>query len=235
MTELTVKKREAVGKKVKAIRRQEMVPGVLYGQKQKNEPVAVDKSAFEKAFLAAGETGVINLKIEGADKTVPVMIYALDRDPLTDKITHVDFYRVDLSQAVVAEVPLVFIGQSEAVKNEGGILVTSLKSLEMKSLPGNMPKRIEVDIAGLKTFDDVIYISDLTVPKGVEILNEPETAVASVKPPRTEKEIEAAKEGPAEEPAVEEAAVPADEEKNGGQQPAAEGTERPSEEKKADA
>lgn len=194
MTELSVSQREQIGKKVKKVRDEGFVPGVVYGQKTKTLNISVPEKEFNKVYSSAGESSVIDLKIEGQEKTLPVLIYHTQRDPLSGQFLHVDFYKVDMKKEITAEVPLEFVGQSMAVKNEGGVLITSLKSVEVKSLPADMPQKIVVDIGSLATFDDVIYIKDLSVAENVEVIADPETAVALVKAPKSEKEIAAEEE-----------------------------------------
>lgn len=194
MTELSVSQRDQIGKKVKKVRDEGFVPGVVYGQKTKTLNISVPEKEFNKVYSSAGESSVIDLKIEGQEKTLPVLIYHTQRDPLSGQFLHVDFYKVDMKKEITAEVPLEFVGQSMAVKNEGGVLITSLKSVEVKSLPADMPQKIVVDIGSLATFDDVIYIKDLSVAENVEVIADPETAVALVKAPKSEKEIAAEEE-----------------------------------------
>lgn len=194
MTELLVNKREAIGKKVKEVRQEGFVPGVVYGQKSKGVNLSIPQKEFTKVYNSVGESSVIDLKIEGQEKTIPVLIYAVQKDPISGEFLHVDFYKVDMKKEITTEVPLEFTGQSAAVKNEGGILITSLKTVEVKSLPADMPQKIVVDIAPLETFEDIIYVKDLEVPANTEILADPETAVALVKAPKSEKEIAAEEE-----------------------------------------
>jgi len=136
----------------------------------------------------------VDLLIEGEKEVVPVLIYEVSRDPLSEKPLHVDFYKVRMNEAISTEVPLEFIGESVAVKSEGGILVKSIHEIEVKALPREIPQKIAVDISVLKTFDDIIYVKDLPIPANVEVLSELDTAVAMVNPPRSEKEIEGLKE-----------------------------------------
>jgi large subunit ribosomal protein L25 len=108
----------------------------------------------------------------------------------------VDFYQVRLDEKVKVTVPLVFAGESPAVKNEGGVLVKSLQELEIEALPTNIPEEITVDISSLETFGDSIYVRDLAIPANVEVVTAGDSAVASVQPPRTEEELKALEEAP---------------------------------------
>jgi large subunit ribosomal protein L25 len=190
MLNLTAKIRKISGKKVKKLRQQDMLPGVLYGPKiKKAESLEIDYKSFEKVFEAGGESSLISLEIEG--KKTPVLIHDFQKDPLTGRISHVDFYQVSLEEKTKVEVPIVLEGISPAVKDLGGTLVKHIAQVEIKALPQNLPKEIKVGVETLRTFDDDIKISDLKVPEGAEILRKPGDIVASVLPPeKVEEELE---------------------------------------------
>lgn len=168
----------------KSLRVEDKVPGVLYGQKKENLLLEFDYGQFEVLFREAGETTIIDLKI--GDKSEKALIYDVQKDPVTDKIIHVDFYRINLKEEVAAMIPLEFVGVSPAVKEEGGILVTNRDELEVKSLPMDLPQKIEVDISVLAEIGDTIHIGDLKVSEGVSITDDPEISVAQVVAPKME-------------------------------------------------
>jgi len=187
MVTLSVKVRKDLGKKIKTLRKKGILPGVLYGPEIKNLAIEVDQKEFEKVFKEAGETTIIELKIKDEKskiKEFPVLIKEIAIDPLTEKFLHIDFYQPKLKEKIEAKIPLVFIGESLAVKNLEGTLVKNIHEVGVKALPQNLPKKIEINIESLKTFEDYIKISDLIVPEGVEILKKPDEIVASVLPPK---------------------------------------------------
>lgn len=200
---LAATKRAVLGKAVRKLRRAGSVPAVLYGRGIKNVSLEVPAGDFERALDAAGENALLELSITDGEvrDSRNVLIHDVSRDPLTGKPVHVDFYQVRMDEAVRVGVPIVFIGESPAVKNEGGILVKSLQELEVETMPGNIPDSFEADISRLATFEDNLYVKDLAVPAGVKVLMDSETPVASVQPPRTEEELKALEEKPAEAPA----------------------------------
>ena len=185
--ELNAKIRETLGKKVKSLRKQGIIPAVFYGAKTKSVPLELDYDKFEKIYEEAKESTIIKLKIGKESKNV--LIYNVARDPVTDKFIHIDFYRVRMDKLITTEVPLVFEGESPAVEAEDGVLIKNIVNVEVEAMPADLPHEIKVDISTLKTFEDLIYIKDLKVPEGVKILAEPEEAIASVAPPRSEKEL----------------------------------------------
>ena len=118
------------------------------------------------------------------------MVHDVSRDTMTDVITHVDFYEVRMDEKITANIPLVFIGDAPAVSDLGGTLVKAMQGLEVRALPTDLPHQIEVNISQIRTFDDNILVGDIKLPKGVEILENQETSVAAVAPPRSEAEME---------------------------------------------
>lgn len=200
MSELKAEPREILGKKVKKLRQAGYIPAVLYGHGKKNQNISVEEKSFGRVLEEVGETTLVTLKTGG--KNYNVLIHDVDRDPLRGNVRHIDFYEVRMDEKIKADVPLVFIGASEAVKNDGGILVKSLQAVEVEALPRDLPKEIAVDISGLDSFEAKIHIGDLKVSAGVKILANPAEIVAFVAPPRSDKEM-AELEGKAEEKAPE--------------------------------
>lgn len=170
------------------VRRQDLIPCVFYGHKTENKSLEVDYQTFRKVYDKAGGNTVIELDIDGKDKT-NVLIHDLQYDPVTGKFTHVDFKFVDLNKEVTTDVPLVATGESNAVKDLGGTLQTR-DAVTVKCIAKNIPHEIEFDITSLEDFNSSIHIGDLKLPEGVEILDDPELTVASVAAPRAEEEEE---------------------------------------------
>lgn len=165
-----------------------VVPAVLYGQGKENKNVWVNGLEFGKVFEEAGENTVVSLEIEGGAKE-NVLIYDYQMNPLSGKITHVDLLRVNMKEEIETEIPLVFVGEAPVVKEKGGIFVKVMDNVEVRCLPGNMPHEFEIDLTTLVEFEDRITVGDIKVPADVEILNNPETIIASVSAPRSEEEL----------------------------------------------
>ena len=202
MLELSVKLRPETGRGNKQIRKQGLIPAILYGRKIKNLALSVEARDFEKVYQEAGESTLIKLKIEeGQDKAKKervVLIHEVANDPVSDEPIHVDFYQVKMDESIKAEVPLVFVGESPAVKEAAGVLVKNIQSLEVETLPQDLPHQIEVDVSSLKTVDSKIHIKDLKLPAAVKIEVQPEEVVVLVIPPRTKAELEELEEAPEE-------------------------------------
>lgn len=189
MLNLKAEKRTIEGKKTGSLRTKGILPAVLYGPEIENASIEVIYADFAKIYDEAGESSLITLKI--GVKEYPVLIYDAKRDPLTNDFTHVDFYQPILTEEVEASVPLVFDGESLAVKDLGGTLLKEIQELEVKALPMNLPHEIKVDISSLKTFEDEILVKNLNLPENVSIDRELNDIVAVVVPPeKVEEELE---------------------------------------------
>lgn len=184
--------RKTTGKKVSNLRLRGILPAVIYGRGFETQNLEMNYGDFEKVYKRAGENTIIDLAVD--DKSKKVLIQEAKRDPIYDKFLHVDFYQVRMDEKITANIPLVFEGDSPAIKDLSGILVKNLHEVEVSALPGNLPHDIRVDLSTIATFEDNICVKDLPVASGVEILDDSETVVASVVPPRSEAEMEALKE-----------------------------------------
>ena len=199
MLELLSKLRQETGAKNKQVREQGFIPAILYGHKINNLNLSVNYQDFVRVYKEAGESTLIKLKVKGDKKEErTVLIYDVAKDPVTDQFIHIDFNQVRMDQKTTVEVPLVFIGESEAVERDRGVLVKSIQVVEVEALPQDLPSEIEVDISVLKTFDDSIYIKNLKVSDQVKLTADLKEVVASVMPPRTDEEMDKLEEAPEE-------------------------------------
>lgn len=186
MISLNAKIREKRGKETRG---GNSIPAVLYGPEIKNQPIEIDLKEFNKVYKQAGASSLISVVIEG--KKFLVLIHDVVKDAVSDEAIHVDFYQPILTKEVEAKVPLVFVGESLAVKDLGGTLVKEAQDIEVMALPQDLPHEIEINIEGLKTFEDEIKVKDLKLPKGVRVEKNPEDTIAKVVPPaKVEEELE---------------------------------------------
>ena len=194
--ELKAQLREDVGNKLESLRKKGILPAVIYGPGHKSIPVQVDYEEFRKIFEQSGESTLVKLKIGNEVKNV--LIHEISKDSNTGRFIHVDFYHVRMDKVIQAEVPLLFEGEAPAVKNLEGVLIKTINHIEVESLPKDLPHEIKVDISVLDSFDKYIRVKDLILPQGVKIDLDPEEVIVSVTPPRSEEEIKATEEKPAE-------------------------------------
>lgn len=217
---LVAKERSVIGKEVKALRRDGETPVVIYGGDRKPLALAVNSHDFEILFRKAGGNTIVNIEIELSDGTKEkknVLIHEIDRDPVTSKILHADLLQIKMNEKITTSVPLKFVGDSIAVMDLSGSLLTPTTEVEVECLPADLPREIEVDLTPLSDFEAVIHVEDLNVGEGVLILTDPEIVVAHVEEPRSDEELEELDE------AIEEPEVP--ESEHGEEEAPAEETE----------
>jgi len=159
---------------------------VVYGYNQENTPLSVDEREFMRVYKKTGESSLISLDTEKGKSVV--LVYDMQEEPMSGRVMHVDFYQPNMKEKVEAEIPIVFKGESPAVKDMDGTLVKSMSEVTVSALPQNLPSELEVDIGKLESFDDVIKVEDIEIPEGVEIINEPDWTVAMVSTPENVEE-----------------------------------------------
>jgi large subunit ribosomal protein L25 len=197
---LEAQKRD-VKENVKTMLTDGFVPAVVYGPKLKtNKLVKVKINDLRKVLSEAGESTLIELIVDGKSEG-KVLIKEDQRDPVKDTLIHVDFYEVDMSKEIHTEIPLHFVGESKAVKELAGVLIRSINEIEVRCLPADLVNHIDVDISVLNTFDDVIKIHNLTLPKGIKLVHETDDVVATVAEPKAEEVFETVPAAGAEVPA----------------------------------
>jgi len=187
---LSAQKRNVFGKQNKKLRQQNLLPAILYGQNLESMPLTIKARDFALVYKEAGDSSLINLEVVDDQKktTHSVLVQEINYDPKSLKPIHIDFYAVKMDKPITTHVPLVFIGESPAVK-QGGILVKVMQELEIEALPENLPHQIEVDISSLDHFEATYYARDLKIPPGVKILTDLNSPVATVTVPRSEEEL----------------------------------------------
>ena len=178
--ELRTQKRKMLGKKVKNLRREGLVPAVLYGHKTDSVPLQVEERELNRILTQAGGHRLIALKIGRARKRQMALAREVQWDVISRKPIHVDFYAVIMTEKVTIEVPLVFIGEAPAVAQAGAILLQGLDEVEIECLPGDLVEAIEVDVTELVEMDQTIYVKDLRVPPALDVLTDAEGIVARV-------------------------------------------------------
>jgi len=189
--ELTLDPREAQGKANKRLRRDGIVPGVVYGKGEGSTNVQVEAKTFEVLYRAAGKTSVVKFRLPGASRATSGFIKSVQRHPLSGKALHVDYYLVNLNVEMEVDIPLVFTGIAPAVEETGGTLLHNVSSVRVKALPTDIPHEIEVNVATLVSLDVAIHVKDLSLNRDlVHVMTDGETLVASVVPPRVEEEPE---------------------------------------------
>ncbi len=194
MEQLKAKSRNKKEGSLSKLRSAGGIPAVVYGHKIPSANITLDNSTFAKLYKTVGETTVVDLHVEGEKAPRKVLVHDVSRDPVRNFVTHVDLYQINVDEKIKTHVPLVFVGESAAVKSDGGVLIKNIYKVEVEALLQDFPHEISVDISKLVTFADAITIADLPVSDKVKIHADLNEIVAKVMPPRTESEMEALKE-----------------------------------------
>lgn len=189
MPELSIQRREGTGKQIaKRLRRQGVVPAIVYGGPT-TEPVTVDPKAVLRMIAGhAGTTQLLTLKMDGDGASRLAIIRAMQFDPVTERLLHVDLQEVSADRPITVRVSVHPVGDAIGVRDTKGILNLVLHEVTVSCLPTAIPERIDADVSAL-AIGDVLTIADLAVPPGVRILNDPGQAVATVSPPMAEEAV----------------------------------------------
>ena len=215
---LEVARREKSGKEIAGkLRREGKIPAVVYGGHREAVPIVVDRKAVSELIQKSqhGVRSIFLLKMTGTDQQRHAMIKDIQLDPITRRMTHIDFVRVVMDEVVRVTIPVHHVGTAIGVK-EGGLLDFQVRDLHVECLPTAIPDTIDVDISNLGVHQ-YIRIADLTLPEGVKVLDDPERVVVGVTVARAEVEAApavAAEEGaaPAEPEVISKGKKPAEEE-----------------------
>lgn len=189
-------KLSALSRKIKGeeTREEGKLPGVVYGAGQKTESIVLEYKDFDKIFQVAGASTLLDLSLDGKE-VGKVLVQEVQYNPIDDRILHVDLRCIDMNKPLTAMVELNFVGESPAVKAEGGTLVRTIQKVEVKCLPKDLVNKIDVDVNVLKSFKDVVKVKDLNLPAGVTVMGlNDEDVVVTATPALTEDQIKAMEE-----------------------------------------
>ncbi len=205
--ELEIAPREILGKKTKQLRKSGIIPANITGHNEPSQAVQIDAVLFDRLRRAHHSTSILTLKMPDAT-TQTALIRHVEHAPKSGKIIHVDFARVSLTERMTMKLPLNFIGESPAVKNDGGVLLHLVETLEVECLASDIVDNVDVDISSLTEIDGTLHARDVKLPQGFTLLTEADEPIAKVASTRAEvAEANAAVETAAEAPAQTEAAA----------------------------
>lgn len=177
---ITIERRTNVGKGfARRARMAGQIPGVVYGPETDPIPVAVVERDFRAAMKGATTSSILNLNLDG--KETKVLLRELQRDPITNRVLHIDFHAISMNKPINVAIPIHLNGDPIGVKVDGGIMQTTMRELEVACLPSDIPESIEIDVSEL-SIGDSIHVSSLEL-KGVEILSEGERTIVVISAP----------------------------------------------------
>ncbi len=171
-----------------ALRRAKQIPAIVYGPGSQPFQISMEYQMFRRIFREAGESSLIDLKVDGK-KDYKVLVHAVQFDPISDEITHVDLLNVRMDHLLTTLIPVELVGIAPAVKDLNGNLTLPRHEIQVRCLPGDLVKSIVIDVSGLKTFQDSIHARDLKVSEKIHIMLDPDATVVTVLPPRKEEEV----------------------------------------------
>ena len=180
---LSANSREGKGKgAARSLRSQGQVPAVIYGHGRDPQALALNARDLDKMLShIQAESTVIEVTVGG--QTAKTLIREIQRHPIKRQILHVDFQALVAGEKVTVSIPIVLLGIPEGVRLEGGVLDQTLREIEIEVDPSNIPDHVEYDVTNM-VIGDSVHISDLKVPEGVEVIDDPETSVAVLAAPR---------------------------------------------------
>ncbi len=203
-TELEVAPRTIVGKANKRLRKEGLIPGNIFGHNEEAQAIQLDAVRFDYLRRHGALHNILTLRLSDAT-TQTVLLRHVQRKPSTGKILHVDFSRVNLTERVTMRVTLRYVGESPAVKNEGGVLLHLIEALEIECSASDIVDAIDVDISSLAEIDATLHASDVKLPANFTLITNPEEPIAKVAPTRAETTAETAETTATPAPAAPEA------------------------------
>jgi large subunit ribosomal protein L25 len=184
--ELVIRHRQGIGKgNARRLRRAGQVPAILYGGAAPVNVAVAPRDIYRLIHGYEGSTQLLSVAFEGTSDSRMAIIRALQYDPVSEDLIHVDLQEVAMDRAIQVSVAVHHVGEAVGVKETFGILEMILREVQVSCLPGNIPDLLEADVSNLK-IGDVLTVKDLNAPEGVRILNDPNQAVATVAPPAAE-------------------------------------------------
>lgn len=184
--ELAVSRREAMGKAAKRLRKAGIIPANIFGHHEPSLAIQLDADAFDRLHRSHGTRGIISLHIAGDRHPHTALIRHVERDAISGKILHIDFFRVSMSERITVKAPLHLTGEAPAVKLENGVLLHLLDALEIECRASDIPDSLSVDVSSMTAIDDIIYAKDVPLPQNLTLITAPDEPVAKVAATRAE-------------------------------------------------
>jgi len=183
--QLAATDRQILGKHVAQLRRAGSLPAVIYGHGVASQAVTIDAHEFEMLHRKTGPNALVDVSVDG-HKAAPVLIHSIQRDPVHQRVLHVDLLAVRMTEELTVEVPIVFTGVSPAVELSGGTLLHMSETVRVRALPDRLPQSLPLAIDSLVDYEVTLHVRDLEIPSDVTLLTDLDEAVVRVQAPRQE-------------------------------------------------
>jgi len=181
---LEAERRNVIGKKVKVLRREGLLPAVIYGKHMDPLPIVLDLRATTKILREVSRATILTIDVEGEEFTT--LVRERQRGILSGEYEHIDFMAISMTETVRTQVNVFVEGQSPAEEEFGAVVMTGADNIEVEALPGDLPESLTVDVSVLTNIGDTITVADLVLPKGVTVLSDPTEMLAVLTVPVAE-------------------------------------------------
>ena len=178
--ELTASNREVLGKKVRFLRRQGIIPVHLFGHGIESVALQCDIITLQRVLAEAGKTRLISVKVDNEKGPRTVVAREIQTEPQTGALLHADFYQVKMAERIKIEVPVVLVGEAPALKSKENTLVHELNTLHVECLPAKIPANVELDITSLIEPEQAMRVKDIVLDEEITVLSDPELMVARI-------------------------------------------------------
>ncbi len=177
---LQAKPRETVGKQVKQLRREGMVPGILYGRGIESTALKIDQLAAEEIVRQAGSSTLVKVYVEGEEEPYSVIVRDVQRHVIRRDLLHVDLQALSMTEKVSLPIPVRLVGNAPAAEELGGVLLQQINEIEVECLPSDLVSAFEIDVSGMTEIGDTIAIKDMDIPESIDVLMDVEETVVMI-------------------------------------------------------
>lgn len=188
--ELKAQRRTVLGRQVKQLRREGWVPGVMYGHDFDSVSLQFEEHSLGRLLSHVSGSQLVSIKVAGQKDPEMALVRDIQRDVIKGTILHVDLYRVQMTERLTAEIPLMIVGESPVIRQHEGILLQGISAIEVECLPGDLVDEIAVDLSDLEEIGEGVYVRDLAIPSGIEVLTDTDEMIVRIVPLEEEEVIE---------------------------------------------
>lgn len=182
MANLTIEaaKREVLGKKTRFLRRKGITPAHIFGHDIKSLALQCNTAELQRIIAQGGTTRLIDVNIEEEKRPRSVFIREIQRDEISGKLLHVDFYQIKKTEKITADIPIILVGEAPAAKSKDNMIEHSLNQIGIECLPDKLPPQIEVDLSPLEEAGQAIYVRDINLDPDIAITTDPDQIIVKV-------------------------------------------------------
>jgi len=185
---INAEKRDVVGKKVGSLRRQGLIPGVMYGHNEPPFPIIMNAREIERVINNLTSSSIVTVKVDG--ESHQALIREKQKDYIRNQIIHLDFQILSLKEKIRSKIEVKLVGVAPAVKNFNGIVLQEREFIDVEALPADLPERITVDISGLENIGDLIRVGDLDISDAVTVFDDVNDVIVSISGAMAEEAVE---------------------------------------------